>query len=262
MGNHYHLLIETPHCGLSSFMHTVTGGYTTYFNIKRNRSGHLYQGRYKSILIEKDSYLLQLSRYIHLNPVRAGIVQKPEDYAYTSYRDYITPEKKTIVFRDLIWNMISRNDSPQRYKEFVESALTEETGKPFPRVYGGMILGGKQFIKEALQHAKDLQNKDISHRRTISSTMSRIDEIVEILSQYFAVSQEAIISSTFYKNYAVYLSRKYTPLSNTEIGRYFGGISYSAVTKIGTRLKHRIEEDDSLRQEMDRIEAEMSRVKG
>jgi chromosomal replication initiation ATPase DnaA len=92
--------------------------------------------------------------------------------------------------------------------------------------------------------------------------MSRIDEIVEILSQYFAVSQEAIISSTFYKNYAVYLSRKYTPLSNTEIGRYFGGISYSAVTKIGTRLKHRIEEDDSLRQEMDRIEAEMSRVKG
>ena len=71
-----------------------------------------------------------------------------------------------------------------------------------------------------------------------------------------------MMSSAPYKNYAVYLSRKYTPLSNTEIGRYFGGISYSAVTKIGTRLKHRIAADDSLQQEMDRIEGEMSRVKG
>lgn len=80
MSNHYHLIIETPEANLSRAMHYINGSYTTYFNIKRKRSGHLFQGRFKSILVDKDNYLLELSRYIHLNPVRAGIVEKPEDY--------------------------------------------------------------------------------------------------------------------------------------------------------------------------------------
>ncbi len=76
MGNHYHLIVETPKANLSSFMHAIQSGYTTYFNTKRGRSGHLFQGRYKSILIDKDAYLLELSRYIHLNPVRARMREK------------------------------------------------------------------------------------------------------------------------------------------------------------------------------------------
>jgi len=77
MSNHYHLLLETPEGNLSEIMRHINGAYTTYFNIKRKRSGHLFQGRYKSILIEADEYLVELSRYIHLNPVMPAWSKSP-----------------------------------------------------------------------------------------------------------------------------------------------------------------------------------------
>jgi REP-associated tyrosine transposase len=73
MSNHYHLLLETPRGNLSEILHHLNGAYTTYFNLKMHRSGHLFQGRYRAILVEKDAYCQELSRYIHLNPLRAGI---------------------------------------------------------------------------------------------------------------------------------------------------------------------------------------------
>ena len=85
MDNHYHLLLETPRGNLSQSLHHINGAYTTYFNIKHRRSGHLFQGRFKAILVEKDSYSGELSRYIHLNPVRAGLVKNPLRYGWSSY---------------------------------------------------------------------------------------------------------------------------------------------------------------------------------
>ena len=80
MNNHFHLILETPTGNLSQIMRHINGAYTTYFNVKRKRAGHLFQGRFKAILVEADEYAAELSRYIHLNPVRAGIATKPEDY--------------------------------------------------------------------------------------------------------------------------------------------------------------------------------------
>ena len=80
MDTHYHLLLETPSGNLPQIMRHINGAYTTYFNVKRHRSGHLFQGRYKAILVDIDAYAQELSRYIHLNPVRAKIVETPEDY--------------------------------------------------------------------------------------------------------------------------------------------------------------------------------------
>src|SRR5664279_2859353 len=84
MNNHYHLLLETPSGNLSQIMRHINGAYTTYFNVKRKRAGHLFQGRYKAILVEADEYAKELSRYIHLNPVRVGIVANPEEYRWSS----------------------------------------------------------------------------------------------------------------------------------------------------------------------------------
>jgi REP element-mobilizing transposase RayT len=93
MDNHYHLLIETPSANLPQIMRHINGAYTTYFNIKRKRSGHLFQGRYKAILVEKDEYAKALSRYIDLNPVRANMVEKPEDHEWSRYNFYIGRKK-------------------------------------------------------------------------------------------------------------------------------------------------------------------------
>jgi putative transposase len=84
MSNHYHLLLSTPAGNLSQIMRHINGGYTTYFNKRHDRAGHLLQGRYKAILVEADPYAGELSRYIHLNPVRAGIAGRPEEYPWSS----------------------------------------------------------------------------------------------------------------------------------------------------------------------------------
>jgi REP element-mobilizing transposase RayT len=265
MTNHYHLLVESPKANLSRFMHALNSAYTTYFNIKRGRSGHLFQGRYKAFVIDKDHYLLELSRYIHLNPVRAGMAERAEDYPYSSLRPYLYPKEESIVFRDLIWDMISkeRKKAPRRYGEFVASALLEKPRNPFEKVYGGAILGERAFIKEVLQRLNDqsLGTKETSHRRALASMTLDIDEIVHLLSLRFKVSEEAVRTTSPYKLYAVYLTRRHTRFSNVEIGKCFGGISYSAVTKIGMRFKEWMRGDERLRGEIRRLEEELSRVK-
>ncbi len=86
MSNHYHLLIETPDANLSKGMHQLNGIYTQTCNRTHNRMGHVFRGRYKAILVEKDSYLLELARYLVLNPVRAGMVRSAKDWPWRSYR--------------------------------------------------------------------------------------------------------------------------------------------------------------------------------
>ena len=106
MTNHYHMILETPQANISKVMHFINGSYTNYINKKRDRSGHLFQGRFKAILIDRDNYLLELSRYIHLNPVRANIVEKPEEYINSSYRSYVENRQDDIVHPDQILQMI------------------------------------------------------------------------------------------------------------------------------------------------------------
>ncbi|HHT9135604.1 MAG TPA: transposase, partial [Candidatus Avalokitesvara rifleensis] len=89
MGNHYHLLVETREANLSLALRHLNGLYTTYFNHIHRRVGHLFQGRYKAILVEKESYLLELSRYIHLNPVRAQVASQLQSFVWSSYLDYV-----------------------------------------------------------------------------------------------------------------------------------------------------------------------------
>lgn len=132
MTNHYHLIAETPRKNLSRIMHSINSSYTTYVNIKRKRSGHLFQGRYKAILVDKDNCLLELSRYLHLNPVRAKMTRKPEDYPYSSYRSYITGHPESVVSPDTILGMLSagRSEAPGRYRHFVESVMGEKIASP------------------------------------------------------------------------------------------------------------------------------------
>jgi putative transposase len=257
MGNHYHLLVETPKANLSTFMHAIQSGYTTYYNKKRNRSGHLFQGRFKSILVDKDSYLLELSRYIHMNPVRAHRTERPENYPYSSYRAYIDPGEKTFVARDLILSMAR---GYEKYRRFVESALSDELPNPSENIYGGMILGSKSFIKETIGRLRGTGRPEVSYRRNLRT--SDLDEIVALLSTHFGILRETVLTTQPYRAYAVYLAKKLTPLSNPEIGVSFGNITFSAVTKIASRLKARMKENRGIRKELERLEKQLSLVNG
>jgi len=149
MENHYHLLLETPRGNLSQVLHHINGAYTTYFNIKRNRSGHLFQGRFKGILVDKEAYCKELSRYIHLNPVRVGIVKTPLEYPWSSYRYFIGKAKKPpwlaieFVLEDFGGE---ERVGFRRYREYVERVESKELRDPFKSVIASTFLGGEDFI--------------------------------------------------------------------------------------------------------------------
>ena len=90
MSNHLHLLIETPEIPISKIMQRINLTYTQFFNKKYSTVGHIFQGRYKSFLCDREEYLLSLVRYLHLNPVRAKLVEHPQEYKWSSHRDYLS----------------------------------------------------------------------------------------------------------------------------------------------------------------------------
>ena len=129
MTNHYHLLIETPHPNLSQAIKWINVCYAAYFNRRRRRSGHLFQGRFKAVVIDADEYLKHLSRYIHLNPIRAGMVDRCKDYPWSSYpvfggyvkaREWLETDWLLSLFDK------SRKIAMERYREFVESVQREK----------------------------------------------------------------------------------------------------------------------------------------
>jgi putative transposase len=268
MTNHYHLILETKKANLHQIMHYLNGSYTTYFNRENGRSGHLFQGRYKGVVIDVDNYLLELSRYIHLNPVRAGIVKRPEEYTHSSYRFFIGlgKKKEEIVTRDRIWEMISGNGrrAVQKYKRYVEEGMKKENRDPLKSIYGGAILGSGEFIQEMLEkgEVKNLKGEEISCRRQLKATKGLEDLLVEV-SSYFNVQRNKVIEEKgAMRDIAIYFGRKYTGLTNREIGERFGGLSYSGVTRVSQRLDEKMAKDISLRRQVEEIHDRISNVKG
>lgn len=147
MSNHYHLLIETPVGNISQGMRQINSSYTQHFNKKYQRVGHLLQGRFKSILVEKESYLLELSRYISLNPVRARMVEDPKDWPWSSYPQLIGFNKKIpCLFTDWILGQFGtdRESALKTYQDFILSGIDKES--PLKNVKGQIFLGSNEFL--------------------------------------------------------------------------------------------------------------------
>ncbi len=149
MGNHYHLLVETPEANLSRGMRQLNGVYTREFNWRHARVGHLFQGRFKAILIEKDDYLVEVSRYIALNPVRANIVKKAEDWPWGSYRASIGIDNPP-VWLTVEWILeqygADRKVAAACFRRYVEKGIGGEY--PTDELRGGWILGSERFLNK------------------------------------------------------------------------------------------------------------------
>ena len=124
MTNHIHLQLETKDVEIWHIMRYINLLYTKYFNNKYNFVGHLFQGRYKSEIIENDTYNLETSRYIHLNPVKANMVTTPIEYKWSSYDIYMWQRKSEIVSEEKILSYF-KNNSRKLYKDYVESKLID-----------------------------------------------------------------------------------------------------------------------------------------
>ena len=260
MDNHYHLILETPRGNLLKVMHGLNGGYTGYFNRKYGRSGHLFQGRYKGIIVDKDSYLIPLSRYVHLNPVRAKIVERPEQYRWSSYPGYIGKGKENgWVEYSWILSQFGRGmlRARRKYRGYTEEALKKKVESPFKSLHSQIILGGEEFIKgiRGMLTGKALSHEIIERKRLMEYPL--LDEVVRRVAKAFKIDEGAIRGKGGRANRArkaaLYLAQRYTGLSNKAIGDLFGGIHYSAVSKASERLREEMISDKGLSKLIDEV---------
>ena len=128
MGNHYHILLQTPLGNLSRFMRHLNGVYTQRFNIAHWYDGQLFRGRFKSILVEEDIYLLELVKYIHKNPLKAGLVGRLEDYTWSSHREYLGAQREgEWLNKEVILNILSKkHDRILAYSKFMYGENSDE----------------------------------------------------------------------------------------------------------------------------------------
>lgn len=146
MTNHFHLLCETPLGKLGRWMHQLLSNYSRSFNRRHSRVGHLWQARYKAILVEPGQHFLDCSRYIHLNPVRAAMVRCAEEYVWSSYRRHLALDSVVDwVSREAV---LAEAGGSDRYRLFVEAGLASDDESPFERAAGGVFFGDKQFVKK------------------------------------------------------------------------------------------------------------------
>jgi len=252
MSNHYHLLLETSQPNLSRTMQYINTSYTVYYNTKRRRSGHVFQGRYKSIVVDGDAYLLELSRYIHLNPVRAKIVNEPAKYKWSSYMGYIKTKGDRYIDKERMRNYIDMNAA--KYREFVLSGIGG--GKnPFSGTYAGFLLGKTKFIKERLKDLKNQVEGEIAYKRVIKSSTD-IESIVRVVADKYKNSPEDIYKAKnkplLSKKIVLFLAKRLTGLTNREIGGYFG-IGHSAVSKAAMDMERLIRENKRISKDVERM---------
>jgi putative transposase len=187
MGNHYHLLLETPEPTLSKGMHELNGTYSQRFNVRHERVGHLMQGRFKGILVERQTHLLELTRYVVLNPVRAGLVTMPEDWPWSNYRATAGFDRAP-RWLEVEWTLSQlgreHRQAMQYYREFV-CAGTGQTARPWDSIDGQIFLGGDEFRRRIRRRIEGLPISDEVPRTQRAPARPSMDQIVEATASEF-----------------------------------------------------------------------------
>ncbi len=245
MDNHYHLVIETKSGMLSKPMRHINGVYTQYFNHRHDRVGHLFQGRFKALLIEKDSYLLTLSRYVHQNPAKAKLVEHPEEYPWSSYRAFLDLEPIPI-WLNTQETLIEFGDSAQKqkynYKRFVE---TGDEIDPFKEAVGQLVLGSKEFFRETQEKIEKIchHQNEYSNRNVLLPKLPQ-ELILSYITRTFDIKQEDLLGRRWSRDVTrpmtIKLLRDQSRLPITTIAKLFNISSPAtslAIKRLETKMR-------------------------
>jgi REP element-mobilizing transposase RayT len=257
MSNHFHLLVSTPKGNLSEFMRHFNISYTAAFNRRHRRVGHLYQGRYKAILVDQDSYLLELSRYVHLNPVRiksyqgSGVKERIRylaRYRWSSLPGYIkAANKQPWVHYEMVLGQIG--GSRKKYAEFVSEGIERGYDTPWENVTGQVVLGHEGFvdaIKTKIVGGGTVREQPSAREFAAKSTAVILREVCKRLG----VKEEEItgkrIGHRDERSAAMEMLHRHGQLSQAAIGQVLGGLDYTTVSRERKRLGERAEQDKRL----------------
>lgn len=213
MSNHYHLLEETPEANLSTAMRQLNGVYAQAFTRGHDRVGHFLQGRFRAIVVEQDSYLLELARHVVLNPVRARLTRKPETYAWSSYRAIagLTPVPSYLTVEWLLSQFGRQRAAAERkYLAFVAAGIGQDA--PWEQVRGQVLLGREIFVESLLSHLQDKQALTEIPRAQRFAASPTLGQLFSARLRANRVQRDAVIRRA-------YLDHGY---SLSEIGRTVG----------------------------------------
>lgn len=254
MSNHFHLLIQTKRANLSEFMRRFNISYTGWFNYRHHRCGHLYQGRYNAILVDVDNYLLEVSRYMHLNYFRKTSIKDKNihkvwsfilTYQWSSLAGYVN-RKSAFDFID--YDMILAMVGGRRYyKNFVIDGINHDLPNPFEDMKHGFILGSDNFISKARNEL--IENESVCEQPSYQSLMSRIadpDTVIDCVAKAMNVDKGKIVGrwgNSVARGIASELLYRFSSVKQHEIGELLGGVSYSAISQLRRRLKRKMLKD-------------------
>jgi REP element-mobilizing transposase RayT len=244
MGNHYHLLMDTPRGNLSRAMKGLNTGYANWFKAKHRIVGSVLQGRYHAVLVDGDAYLAQVCAYIHLNPVRAGIVARPEDYPWGSHRHCLKPRSKpSWLTTEAVLGLFGGR--PARYRRYVGQWI-EAPRMTSREIYGrGGILGQGKFLDKLRRTMREkLEGKAPGEVRGVRRLQEvGMEAIRRILMGLGPKGERDLFGKrrgNVYRKLIVYGLKRCTGLSLKEIGEQLG-MEYSAVAQTNARFNKELD---------------------
>ena len=262
MGNHYHLLLQTPQGNLGRAMRHINGVYTQRYNRLKRTDGPLFRGRYKAILVDKDSYLLPLARYIHRNPVetKPPLVNSLEAYPWSSYPAYINHTKgPEWLSREFIYEMLGHHQKYQGHRTYVEAGVDDEIKEFYHRGHTAAVIGDQEFINWVRENKlRDVKDK-VLVAQVLPGTLS-IDHIIRLVADYYKV-ESAVLTEVVKGPKKGLLARKVTMYVCQQLGGYrlaeimrqFGLSNIGSVSFITTQIRKRIKENKEFATAIQRV---------
>jgi putative transposase len=261
MDNHYHLILHTPESNLSRAIRHVDGVYTQYFNHDMKRDGALFRGRYKSILIDAENYLLLLSRYIHLNPVDAKLCTKPEEYEWSSYSLYLQSIKcPDWLYCDEVLLRCSETLSIESYREFVEEGIDANIAQIYSKTQLPSVLGAKDWVETIKkQHVtiKQVDNREIPAAKQLMNA-NKIKTLMQKIAAYYDIPTESLknrghkYSANLPRNLFIYIAVS-LGWEYKAIAMELGNITAAGVSSLIKQLNDKLICQLSLKNEVKRL---------
>ncbi len=259
MCNHYHIVVNTPEGNLSRFMRHVNGVYTQRYNISHKRDGALFRGRYKALLIQVEEYLTQVVKYVHLNPLKAKVVNNLKAYKWSSHPLYL--KGKTINEFIDISNMLAyfsnrKKDAIKEYKEFMDTDIDDEVLRFYSKKNQSSILGDNRFVEMVKRRfVKDdkKSNLEIKEKRMILGE-GKVKTINKEICNIFKIDKRILFQTKRGKQniprlFAISLTRELSGLSFPEIAERYKIVSYKTVASSNFRLKERMKKNTKLKRQ-------------
>jgi REP element-mobilizing transposase RayT len=245
MPNHVHLLAEVSSTPLSKFMQGVQQSFTQYFNRRHRKNGHLFQGRYHAIVCDKDEYLLTLVRYIHLNPVRAKLVRKPEAYPYSGHREYCGRDGAKIVETSLVRKLLGGTSG---YRRFVMDGIEEGHKDEYYELDDQRFLGPEDFAEKIIdkeEPSRPMRRKPLAASAArIAQALSLEPKILRTPDRSWKISRARAI--------AAYILVRRLGYRLTDVSAALGRDA-ATVSALLSRLAVRMEHDAELTRRVERL---------